>query len=293
MNIFITGVCGSVGTALAKLHHSRGDKVYGCSRNETKLVEWADKYDCAEVRVGDAEDLCRFHTWAGGLLERGGVGKVYHCAAMKHVDLCEKDPVTAMRQNFDLTAEIASKCKWFGIPLVFVSTDKACAPSSVYGASKLAAERLVVSLGGAAGRLGNVIGSSGSVFRRWRDVATEGGSVRLTDPGMTRFFMTAGEAALFLADKLCPGKVSVPHYLASVSLGGVAEAFARRYDCKVEVTGKRPGDSKHQQLVSPEEADAKTVWFGNGSPCTKPIDSLNAPVWSVGKLIEEACLSYE
>lgn len=247
MRVFVTGLCGTLGTALAELHHSRGDQVWGCARNEAACVRWLSvRQTVATLYVADAGDLAARRTDLARLLPT--MERLYHCAALKHVDVCEAQPEEATYQNVVLTSQIAQACASAGVPMVFASTDKACLPSGVYGATKLIAERNVVRLGGAAVRLGNLVGSSGSVFERWRDAAARGEAVKLTAASMTRFFIGVREAAEFMADLHLPGRVVAPRMKAA-RMGDVADAVGG----VVEQIGRRPGETLHQWLVGPEE----------------------------------------
>jgi UDP-N-acetylglucosamine 4,6-dehydratase len=286
MRVFVTGVTGTIGTALAELHRSRGDEVFGCSRGEAAAQAWlARRPVLGTVFLCDAARLVERHSDIGRLLPT--IDRAYHCAAMKHVDLCEANPDEATYQNVTLPILVAVACKAAGVPLVFASTDKACLPSGVYGATKLIAERAVTAAGGAAVRLANVAGSSGSVLHRWRQIADQKGRISVTDPEMTRFFMTAHQAALFMADHAVPGSVAVPRPLLAVRMGDLAGAFASLTGCGIEVTGPRPGESKHQWAFSPEEPavamDGKFV-LGKGG-MLGGLCSLDAPRWDCRELI--------
>lgn len=287
MRVFITGLSGSLGTALAALHHSRGDTVWGCARSEATAVRWlADHWHLATLYVCDAADLAKRCTDAARLLP--SMDRVYHCAAMKHVDLCEQQPEEATYQNVVLAGLVAGACHDAGVPLVFAGTDKACMPSGVYGATKLIAERITMRLGGAVVRLGNLVGSSGSVFARWREQAARGAAITLTDPDMTRYFIGVDEAARFMADLCRPECVTIPRGMKAVRMGDVARVVSRGDE--VRVIGRRPGESLHQWLISPDEAfhadPERFVLDGEGSRChAGGISSQDAPPWDVGELL--------
>lgn len=149
---------GTLGTAL--MRHHEGDAVFGCSRSEERARAWlADHGRAATLFLADAASLADPSSDVGRLLPT--LDRVYHCAAMKHVDLCEANPVECHRQNVERTAVVSAACKLAGVPLVFVSSDKACLPEATYGASKLLAERVALREGAAVVRFGNLIGSSG------------------------------------------------------------------------------------------------------------------------------------
>lgn len=285
MKVFITGITGTLGSALAELHLARGDKVYGCGRSESKGVEWQKAHPAARLFVGQAGNLavrdseCRLHLY--------GCDRVYHLAALKHVDVCERQPWEATRNNVDLTQAVATVCEQTGIPLVFASTDKACLPEGVYGSTKLIGERIVLARGGAAVRLGNLIGSSGSVFRTWWSQTEANEPITLTDPTMTRYFIPVAAAALFMADRALPGRVAAP-VMKAATMGAVALQLAGG---NVRIVGLRPGETQHQWLAAPQEpvtACKERIVLGEGVPTAAGLCSAWAQPWDVAELLQHA-----
>lgn len=291
MRVFITGLTGTLGTAIARLHHSRGHQVWGCARNETQAVSWLkDNYRLGTLFIGSADNLCDPRTDMGRLLPT--MDKVYHCAAMKHVDLCEQSPVEAMMQNAALTCEVSTACLEHGVPLVFASSDKACLPQSVYGASKLVAERMVVSTSGVAVRLVNLIGSSGSVFSKWHEATMEGLPITLTDPEMTRYFMTVEEAADFMTAPHEEGYVSLPLTARSVRMGDVAHTLTR-HSGGIEITQPRKGETLHQWLIAPGDCIRYTsnsiVLDNSGTILREGMCSSDSGLrWDINELLQAA-----
>lgn len=264
MRVFITGITGSLGTAIAHLHHDRGDKVHGCARDEDRGLRWHREHPgMGHLILADCATIGDRMTRAGRLLPT--MDRLYHCAALKHVDACEADPVEAFTQNVIATARVAGACRVAGVPVVFASTDKAYQPANVYGATKLIAERIVLGEGGAVVRFGNLIGSSGSVFRLWAEAVERGEPIRLTDPEMTRYFIPVREAARFMADQAVTGEIAIPFDMRAVRMGDVAAAIGGR----VEVIGTRPGETMHQELA--DRVSSETAWR-----------------WDVGELLAEA-----
>jgi FlaA1/EpsC-like NDP-sugar epimerase len=276
---------GTLGTALAEYHHAEGDQVFGCARNEAKACEWVNTHrEIGTLLVADCIDLARPHTDLSRLLP--SVDRLYHCAAMKHVDICEKQPAEAMHQNVTVTDHVFSACKAAGVQAVFAGSDKACLPSGVYGATKLIAEKVVLRYGGAAMRLGNLLGSSGSVFQKWRKAVDEGRSIEVTNPNMTRFFITVSEAARFMAQIVEPGYVSIP-VVKSVRMGDVAAKIAPDY----KITGLRPGETLHQLLVSDEERftwSPSHLTLSSRGEALGPITSSHANRWNTRELLKAA-----
>jgi FlaA1/EpsC-like NDP-sugar epimerase len=284
VRVFVTGLTGSLGGAIARLHHSRGDQVFGCARSEPGAVRWhAANGHLGTLLVADAAGLAERSGDVARLLP--GVDRVYHCAAMKHVDLCEKWPDEATWQNVVVTSLVAGACADHGVPLVFASTDKACGPSGVYGATKLIAERAVIRSGGAAVRLANLAGSRGSVFETWRLAALGGEPVRVTDPDMTRFFMGIDSAAAFMADRAVFGRVVIPHPLKAARMGDLAEATG----CRAQFIGPRPGETRHQWLVAsddPAEEEDDRLVLGVGGRWGMDVSSASAERWDARELLD-------
>lgn len=257
MRIFITGLTGSLGTALAKLHRERGDVVVGCARSEAGAVRWLrDHPGCGHLMIRDAFEA---DDPRGDVRRRlADSDRCYHLAAMKHVELCEDDPREAFRQNVGLTEAVSRVCRDAEVDLILASTDKAFRPEGVYGAAKLLAERIALKHGGSVVRLVNLIGSSGSVLSTWTRARRRGERIKLTDPDMTRFFMTLREAAVFMADHAVPGKVNVPVRARAIRMGDLAKAFAGAE--MVDVVGPRPGETRHQLLSDGLSSETAGRW---------------------------------
>jgi UDP-N-acetylglucosamine 4,6-dehydratase len=284
MRVFITGLSGSLGTALANYHHSLGDQVWGCSRNESKGVEWIRQnghlgtlfLSCVK-EFDNKSDMSRILPT---------MDRLYHCAAMKHVNLCEESPFEASIQNIAYTASVVEACKDEGVPVVFASTDKACMSQGVYGATKLIGERIVLKYGGSVVRLVNLISSSGSVFDLWKRQQSEGKPITITDPDMTRYFMPVRVAAQFMAERAMPGNVVIPH-CRSIEMGNIA--YAMGWDNKT-TTGLRPGESLHQWLIAPggrAEVNLHCYILDQGTTWFKGRSSEEGPFWDISELLAE------
>lgn len=288
--IFITGITGTLGTALTNLHHERGDQVWGCARNESRMVEWLGQHGRkATAYLTDVQYMRYEDSELGRLLP--SMDRVYHCAAMKHVDLCEQQPESAFSQNVITTAIVTASCQDNDIPCVFISSDKACLPQGVYGATKLLGEKIALKHGAAVVRLGNLIGSSGSVFHRWKGQRDRGEPITITDPDMTRFFIKIEDAARFAADHAVPGRMTAP-LMRSVRMGTVADSLSGRFT----VVGMRPGETLHQWLIAPGEYAFKDgvgyVWGQDGYSSVYPggVTSESAERWDTKKLLAEVLM---
>jgi FlaA1/EpsC-like NDP-sugar epimerase len=196
---------------------------------------------------------------------------VFHAAAYKHVSMMERNPVEAVRNNALATRLVARIAGEAGVnTFVLVSTDKAVKPATVMGASKALAEWAVEAAAArhpgttfSTVRFGNVLGSSGSVVPIFRRQIAAGGPVTITDPRMTRYFMTIPEAVqliiragslregsgeVFVLDMGEPVKI-VDLANAMITLSG----FEPERDIAIEIVGARPGEKFHEDLFNPNE----------------------------------------
>lgn len=259
-SVLITGATGSFGNAFVQRALDDGAKRVVCfSRDELKQSEMAKKFSDPRTRffLGDVRDLQRI-TQA-----MRGCDIVVHAAAMKRIEQCEADPWEATLTNVIGTHNVAEAAIANGVShAVFLSTDKAPAAHTLYGATKFCAERLwiqsnVLSAGGptrfAAVRYGNVLGSRGSVLDVFKKQA-ESGTVTVTDPSMTRFWMQLADAVNLVClaiTKMRGGEVFVGR-VPSAPLLTLVEAVAP--DAKMAVTGLRSNERLHETLISSDEA---------------------------------------
>jgi FlaA1/EpsC-like NDP-sugar epimerase len=210
-------------------------------------------------------------------------GVVFHAAAYKHVTLMEHNPIEAVRNNVLATRIVAHVAGQAGVrTFVLVSTDKAVAPATVMGASKALAEWAVEAAGAshpgtryASVRFGNVLGSSGSVVPIFRRQIAAGGPVTVTDPEMTRYFMTIPEAvqliirsgSLTTASRAGAGggEVFVLEMGEPVKILELARDMIRlsglepEHDIAIDVVGRRPGEKLHEELFNPYERPQPTA----------------------------------
>jgi FlaA1/EpsC-like NDP-sugar epimerase len=202
---------------------------------------------------------------------------VFHAAAYKHVPLMESNAVEAVRNNVLGTLYMAQSAARYGVKkFVLISTDKAVHPSSVMGATKRVSERIVLgwpSLRGSgtdfrAVRFGNVLGSQGSVVPLFKRQIAAGGPITITDPEVTRYFMTIPEAVqLVLQAAALPeaaGRISMLDMGEPVRILDLAENLLRlsglqpHRDISIVYTGMRPGEKLHEELMSALEATIPT-----------------------------------
>lgn len=260
--VLVTGGTGSFGNKFTELmlaeYHPR--KLIIFSRDELKQHEMrVSGFDHPSLRyfIGDVRDPQR--------LERAfsGVTVVVHAAALKQVPACEYNPFEAIQTNIGGAKNVIEAAINQGVRrIVALSTDKAVNPVNLYGASKLCAEKVFVQANAYAGakdtrfscaRYGNVVGSRGSVIPMFLE-QRKTGKVSITDPRMTRFWITLEQGARFVIrciEQMRGGEIFVPK-IPSMKLIDMAEAVAP--GCAVECIGIRPGEKLHEVLLSEDEA---------------------------------------
>lgn len=260
-SVLVTGGTGSFGQAFVKriLEEEHVKRVVVYSRDELKQFEMARAVCDERVRyfIGDIRDLAR--------LRRAlrGIDTIVHAAALKQIPQAEYNPDECIKTNIGGAQNVIDAAIDCGVASVIaLSTDKAVNPINLYGATKLAAEKLFVAgnhLAGSKGsrfsvvRYGNVVGSRGSVVPRFRSMAATG-RLELTDARMTRFWLKleAGcEFVLQCLGRMQGGEVFVPK-LAATRVADIAAAIAP--ECTQEIIGIRPGEKLHETLISAEEA---------------------------------------
>lgn len=259
----VTGGTGFLGSALVTSLLSSGYKVRTLSRNEhsvEKLQKACGNEPRLSCLLGSVEDRQRL------LKALRGVDYCIHAAAQKIVPLAEYDPVSCIKTNVQGTINVADACLEAGVKrAVFISTDKASAPATLYGASKLCAERAWLganrySAGKATEytgvRYGNVFASAGSVLHAW----SKQSQIELTDPRCTRFNMHLEEACSFVLRTLehaAPGELRIPK-LPTYRIGDLAHAFRLAFGIKDQpkIVGLRMAEKLHESLISESESMA-------------------------------------
>ena len=283
--VLVTGGTGSFGKKCVKilLEEYNPAKIIVFSRDELKQHEMrVAGYDHPSLRyfIGDVRDLERMRR------ALQGVNIVVHAAALKQVPACEYNPMEAIKTNILGSSNVIDAALDAGVSRVIaLSTDKAVNPVNLYGATKLAAEKLFVQSNAYAGgkstrfacvRYGNVVGSRGSVvpvFLKQRS----SGKLTITDERMTRFWISLEQGVRFVlrcAEQMQGGEVFVPK-IPSMSVTDLAKAIAPL--ATLEVIGIRPGEKLHEVLISDDEArttveledmfvvqPAEALWFGHG-----------------------------
>ena len=281
--VLVTGGTGSFGKKFVEimLKDFKPKKIIIYSRDELKQYEMqASGFNHPSMRyfIGDVRDRERL------LRAMQGVDVVIHAAALKQVPACEYNPMEAVKTNIMGTSNVVEAALDAGVKKVMaLSTDKAVNPVNLYGATKLAAEKLTIQSNAyAAGsatryscvRYGNVVGSRGSVvpaFLKQR----ESGKVTITDDRMTRFWLSLEQGVRFVItciEQMEGGEVFVPK-IPSMKVVDLAKAIAP--NANVNIIGIRPGEKLHEVLISEDEArntveletmfvvqPAEAFWFG-------------------------------
>ena len=259
--VLVTGGTGSFGRKFVRIlldeYHPR--KVIIFSRDELKQFEMRNGgFDHPNIRwfIGDVRDERRV------LRAMNGVDIVVHAAALKQVPACEYNPMEAVKTNVSGAQNVINAALDANVERVLaLSTDKAVNPVNLYGATKLCAEKLFVQSNAYSGdkptrfscvRYGNVVGSRGSViplFMKQRET----GTITVTDPRMTRFWLTLEQGVRFVIsaiERMVGGEIFVPK-LPSMNIMDLAKAIAP--DAKVNEIGIRPGEKLHEVLLSGQE----------------------------------------
>jgi UDP-N-acetylglucosamine 4,6-dehydratase len=259
--VLVTGGTGSFGYKFVEvmLERYRPRRLVVFSRDELKQSEMMARFKHPSLRffVGDVRDRDR--------LQRAmhGIDVVVHAAALKQIPSCEYNPFEAIQTNVIGAQNVIDAAIDQGVRRVMaISTDKAVNPINLYGATKLCAEKLFVQ-GNAYGysrgtifsvvRYGNVIGSRGSVIPLFAAQRATG-TVTVTDPGMTRFWLRLEEGVGFAVrctELMRGGEIFVPK-IPSMRILDLVESVAP--GCRVEVIGIRPGEKLHEALIAEEES---------------------------------------
>ncbi|QAZ69633.1 UDP-N-acetylglucosamine 4,6-dehydratase (inverting) [Solidesulfovibrio carbinolicus] len=263
-SILITGGTGSFGRRFVEivLSRYRPKRLVILSRDELKQHEMQqtlspEKHPCLRYFIGDIRDP--------GRLQRAfrKIDVVVHAAALKQVPACEYNPYEAIKTNILGGQNIVETAIDEGVSHVLaLSTDKAANPINLYGATKLCSDKLFIngnSYSGPGGskfsvvRYGNVLGSRGSVVPRFIK-AREEGVVHITDPSMTRFWITLDRAVDFVLqciEVMHGGEIFIPK-LPSMTVGDMADALCP--GCRRVITGVRPGEKIHEVMIPLNEA---------------------------------------
>lgn len=261
--ILLTGGTGSFGNAFVRkvLTVSDPRRVIVFSRDEMKQWEMAKHFESdSRVRffVGDVRDRDRMYRAVDG------VDYVVHAAATKIVPTAEYNPFEAVKTNILGAMNVVDACIDMGVKkVVALSTDKASSPINLYGATKLASDKLFISGNHYAGqkktrfsvvRFGNVMGSRGSVIPFFIEKAGNGEPLPITDSNMTRFMITLPDAVSLVLEAFEDMKGGEIYVRKIPSMGILDIARAVAPESQTQIVGIRPGEKLHEQMIGEEES---------------------------------------
>lgn len=261
--VLITGGTGSFGKRCIDtiLSQYQPKRVIVYSRDELKQYEMAQEYkaDCMRYFIGDVRDRDRLS------LAMRGVDYVIHAAALKHVPIAEYNPMECIKTNINGASNVIDAAMENDVEkVVALSTDKAANPINLYGATKLASDKLFVAANNIAGgrqtrfsvvRYGNVVGSRGSVVPFFQKLMAEGATeIPITDERMTRFWITLQQGVdlvLRAFARMQGGEIFVPK-IPSMRITDLAKAIAPGIPTKI--VGIRPGEKLHEVMCPADDA---------------------------------------
>lgn len=264
-SILITGGSGSLGKALTShilSFYPDVKRLVIFSRDEQKQFEMAQEYPAnlyPQIRffIGDVRDKDRL------IRAMAGIDFVIHAAAMKHVPIAEYNPDECIKTNIGGAQNVVDACLATKVErVVALSTDKACAPINLYGATKLTSDKLFIAANNIKGvnpirfsvvRYGNVMGSNGSVIPFFIKKKREG-KLPITDPNMTRFNISLQGGVDMVMHALFNawgGEIFVPK-IPSYKIMDLATAIGP--NCEHVVVGIRPGEKVHEEMITPSDS---------------------------------------
>jgi UDP-N-acetylglucosamine 4,6-dehydratase len=262
-NILITGGTGSFGKKYTKilLENYKPNKIIIYSRDELKQYEMAQEYNHPSMRyfIGDVRDADRLKK------ATKDVDFIIHAAALKHVPIAEYNPMECIKTNIYGAQNVIDAALENGVSkIIALSTDKAANPVNLYGATKLASDKLFVAANNLVGsqdtqfsvvRYGNVIGSRGSVVPYFQKLIDEGSDfLPITDEKMTRFMITLKDGVNFVLknfERMQGGEIFVPK-IPSMKIVDLADAMAPNLERKI--IGIRPGEKLHEIMCPADDS---------------------------------------
>jgi len=268
-NILITGGTGSFGKKYTEilLKKYSPNKIIIFSRDELKQYEMAQVFNnpCMRYMIGDVRDLDRLKK------AMYGVHFVIHAAALKHVPIAEYNPMECIKTNINGAQNVIDASLECGVQKVIaLSTDKAANPINLYGATKLASDKLFVAANNIRGarrtqfsvvRYGNVVGSRGSVVPLFKKLISEGvKELPITEKHMTRFWITLEQGVEFVLknfERMKGGEIFIPK-ISSMTMLELAKSLAPNLGIKI--IGIRPGEKLHEIMI-PKDDSHHTLEF--------------------------------
>ena len=293
-NILITGGTGSFGRKYTEiiLKKYRPNKIIIYSRDELKQYEMAQEFtnSCMRYFIGDVRDEARLKE------ATDGVDFIIHAAALKHVPVAEYNPMECIKTNIKGAENVIKASLANGVKRVIaLSTDKAANPVNLYGATKLASDKLFVAANNMVGlrdtkfsvvRYGNVIGSRGSVIPFFQKLISNGATeLPITDKKMTRFLITLEDGVNFVLknfERMYGGEIFVPK-IPSIYITELAKALAPNLPHKI--IGIRPGEKLHE-IMCPADDSHLTLEFNDHFVIKPTIQFTNMSDFTINRLDE-------
>jgi FlaA1/EpsC-like NDP-sugar epimerase len=275
--VMVTGAGGSIGSEICRqvLRFSpRTLVMVGRGENRIFAIERELQNLSSSVRlvscIGDVTDEGRMRQ----IFSTHTPDVVFHAAAHKHVPLMEANPAEAIKNNVGGTRNVAELADEFGVAsFVLISTDKAVYPANIMGATKRMAERYVLALSEHSTtrfivtRFGNVLGSNGSVVPIFQDQIRRGGPITVTDPRMTRYFMTIPEASQLVLQAAAMGEggeifvldMGEPVRIVDLALDLIRLSGLPEHAIEIVYSGIRPGEKLYERLCTEDEGTLPTL----------------------------------
>ena len=265
--VLITGAGGSIGSEIAKqVQKFHLNALFLLDRDENSLLKLSLGLNLDGLFLNESVILCdiRDSVKVSEVIQRYKPDIVFHAAALKHLSLLEKFPEEALKTNVNATKELINAClsndvKFF----VNISTDKAADPTSELGKTKFVCERLIAGIKEndkkyISVRFGNVVGSNGSFLNTFKEQIRNGGPITVTDPEVSRYFMTVGEAVYLVLQSILVGECGETLILdmgEPVKIDDVAKQMISisGKDIKIMYTGLRLGEKLHENLIGKDE----------------------------------------
>ncbi len=287
--ILIIGGTGALGKTLTKRYYNSNDIII-LSRDEHKHVNMRREYPRITYHIGDVKDINSIRN----AIEDYKPHVIINTAALKHVPVCESNPYESVNVNILGHQNLIQSVKRSNHrieTLMFISTDKACAPINVYGMCKAISERLYVDFANSQNnikvclcRYGNVLESTGSVIPFFKDLLNNGSTeLPITHKDMTRFLLTLDHAVDLIewsySHPESHGNIIIPK-IKALKITDIAKSLGRAYkhqDIKLKYVGIRPGEKLHEAMISETES-FRTKEYDNYFMITDNI--INENSWS-------------
>lgn len=247
MKILLTGGAGSLGKAFVRLLKDHDLTVIDSN-------EWA----LAELQAEFPKVKCILDDFVNWRFAQEPAEVLIHLAAYKHVEIGEDNVPTFISNNIVKTEILFREAQTYNTDILFISTDKAVEPISLYGFTKAIGERLARYYGGSVARLGNILSSSGSVIPIWEKAIAEGRPIPITDERMVRYFIEDFDAANQIWHEFLKGEKLIIPKCEEIRLMDLLREVLTRHgktiaDIGVEVIGLRPGEKIREKLTWEDE----------------------------------------